>query len=243
MEPMTPNQSDGSMPAGPAVVESSGPPPEGTSGALPVVGYCRTCGRPLTDETKRYALGTLFCADHAPSVDAPPPVDPPSPYLAPPAPAAANMPSPVPAFILGLIPGVGAIYNGQYAKGFVHVLVFGLLTSIVSSHGMADGFEPLFGALTGVWFFYMAFEAYHTAKRRLAGEPVDEFSSLIPMAGSGFPVAPVVLILLGVVFLLANFGLLRLSQVLRFWPLLLIGAGAVMLVNRMKGVSGVDREQ
>lgn len=243
MEPMTPSQTDGSMPAGPAVAENSGLPPEGTS-ELPVVGYCRTCGRPLTDETKRMALGTLFCADHAPSVDAPPPVEPPSPYLAPPPQMAAAAVSPALAFILGLIPGVGAIYNGQYAKGFVHVLVFGLLTSIISSRAMSDGFEPLFGTLTGVWFFYMAFEAYHTAKRRLAGEPVDEFSSLIPMTGAGFPVAPVVLILLGVVFLLANFGLLRLSQVLRFWPLLLIGAGAVMLVNRMKGVGpGVDREQ
>ena len=232
------------MPAGPAVAEAT-PTPEPPPAALPVVGYCRTCGRPLTDETKRHALGTLFCADHSPSVSAPPPVEPPSPYLAAPAPAAASAASPAFAFILGLIPGVGAIYNGQYAKGFVHVLVFGLLTSIVSSSAMSDGFEPLFGTLTAVWVFYMAFEAYHTAKRRASGEVVDEFSSLIPMGGGeGLPVAPVVLILLGIVFLLGNFGLLRLSQVLRFWPLLLIAAGAVMLVNRLKGnASGVDREQ
>ncbi|MCX6599380.1 MAG: DUF5668 domain-containing protein [Acidobacteria bacterium] len=247
MEPITPNQTDVSMmPAGPAVAENAAPPPEPQQPPPAVVGFCRTCGRPLTDETKRYALGTLFCADHAPSVDAPLPVDPPSPYLATPAPAAASAASPAFAFILGLIPGVGAIYNGQYAKGFVHVLVFGLLTSIVSSSAMSDGFEPLFGTLTAVWVFYMAFEAYHTAKRRAAGEQIDEFSSLIPMAGtSGLPVAPVVLILLGVVFLLGNFGLLRLSQVLRFWPLLLIAAGGVMLANRLKGNSaaGVDREQ
>ena len=59
---------------------------------------------------------------------------------------------------------------------------------------------------------YMAFEAYHTAKRRQQGQPVDEFSSLIPMrAGrSRFPVAPVVLIALGVIFLLDNLDLLDL---------------------------------
>ena len=82
MEPIMPNQTDVStLPAGPAVAEEAAPPPAAQP-APAVVGYCRTCGRPLTDETKRYALGTLFCADHAPSVDAPPPVDPPSPYLA-----------------------------------------------------------------------------------------------------------------------------------------------------------------
>ena len=29
------------------------------------------------------------------------------------------------AFALGFIPGVGAIYNGQYLKGLVHALIFG----------------------------------------------------------------------------------------------------------------------
>ena len=31
------------------------------------------------------------------------------------------------ALFLGFIPGVGAIYNGQYAKGLVHAVVFGLI--------------------------------------------------------------------------------------------------------------------
>jgi hypothetical protein len=84
------------------------------------------------------------------------------------------------AFILGLIPGVGAIYNGQYAKGLVHVIILGLLISIVSSDA-AGGLEPLFGLMIALWFFYMAFEAYHTARKRLMGERVDEFSSLVPI--------------------------------------------------------------
>ena len=37
---------------------------------------------------------------------------------------------PILALILGFIPGVGAIYNGQYAKGLIHAVVFGLLVSI-----------------------------------------------------------------------------------------------------------------
>ena len=69
---------------------------------------------------------------------------------------------------LGLIPGVGAIYNGQYAKGLIHAIILGLLISIMSA-GAAGGLEPLIGMVTALWFFYMAFEAYHTAARRLRG--------------------------------------------------------------------------
>ena len=33
------------------------------------------------------------------------------------------------------------------------------------------------------WMAYMAFEAYHTARKRRMGEPVDEYSSLINLRG------------------------------------------------------------
>ena len=85
------------------------------------------------------------------------------------------------AFLLGMIPGVGAIYNGQYAKGLIHVIVLGLLIAITGSHELNGGFEVVFALSIGAWFFYMAFEAYHTAKRRMYGLPVDEFSSLWSM--------------------------------------------------------------
>ena len=46
---------------------------------------------------------------------------------------------------------------------------------------------------------------------------------------------PIVLILLGVLFLLSKMGLLPPMGVMwqRWWPLLLIGAGLVMLVQRL----------
>ena len=82
----------------------------------------------------------------------------------------------------------------------------------------------------------MAFEAYHTAKRRMMGIPVDEFSSLVHFdASSGrLPVGPVILIVLGTFFLLANFDLISMQQILRFWPLGLIAFGVYMLMARMK---------
>lgn len=147
--------------------------------------------------------------------------------------------SPGLAFLLGLIPGVGAIYNGQYAKGLIHVIIVGLMISILSN-GAASGLEPLLGLLLSGFWAYMAFEAYHTAKRRHEGLVVDEFSSLIPMrsGSSRFPVAPVVLIALGVIFLLDNMDLLDLHRALRYWPVLLIALGAYMLYLRMSPEHG-----
>jgi len=130
---------------------------------------------------------------------------------------------------------VGAIYNGQYIKGLVHVIVLGVLISIVSSDS-AGGMEPLFGMLIAGWFFYMAFEAYHTANKRLRGEPVDEFSSLFPVRGcSGFPAGPVLLIALGVVFLLDTLDIVRIYKLFRYWPVFLIALGAYLLYARLFG--------
>jgi hypothetical protein len=145
------------------------------------------------------------------------------------------------AFVLGFVPGVGAIYNAQYAKGFIHVVIFGLLISIASSRNLSGGLEPLFGLMAGVFVFYQCFEAYHTAKKRQLGIPVDEWSSLIPMGTPGTAAAaigPGLLIVLGILFLLNNFDLLPVGRLLKFWPVLLIGAGAVMLLNRMKSSQG-----
>src|SRR5450756_141920 len=96
------------------------------------------------------------------------------------------------------IPGVGAIYNGQYAKGMVHAIIWGVLMSIADSRA-AHGLEPVFVMTVVAWMAYMAFEAYHTARKRRMGEPVDEYSSLVNLGGrhDRIPVAAVVLIILG----------------------------------------------
>jgi Domain of unknown function (DUF5668)/B-box zinc finger len=235
----------------------------------PAVAYCRECGKALCEMCRREAHGTIYCDAHAPGVNpdftwsAPPPPPPPpppqassftspppppepNPYTAPPPPPRPDFDagaSPGLAFLLGFIPGVGAIYNGQYVKGLVHVVVLGILISLASSDDLSGGFEPLFGMLIAVWVFYMAFEAYHTAKRRQLGEPVDEFSSIVPRSGrpSQFPLAPTVLIAVGLLFLLHNLNILRLSELLRYWPVALIGLGAYMLYERLGGASASGR--
>ncbi len=197
------------------------------------VAFCRGCGKSLCSACRKEWQGVIYCeADLAAQQAAAPPrrVTESVPIV----PGAAGAPSAGLAFALGLIPGVGAIYNGQYAKGIVHIVVFGLLISIGNS-GAAGELQPLIIMFTMGWFFYMAFEAYHTAKKRLAGEPVDEFSGLMrPGRQPGaVPAGPIVLIALGVVFLLHTLGYWSMERVLRFWPVLLIAAGVYMLYARL----------
>ncbi len=144
----------------------------GGTDPAPPVGYCQDCGRPLTPETLR-AVGTgVFCepcltariggSAAFPGYTAPG-------YMGAP-PNAAGLPptepSPVLAAILGFIPGVGAMYNGQFAKGIVHLLIFAVLVSL------SDNVNGIFGLFVAGWMFYMVFEAYHTAVARRDGLPL-----------------------------------------------------------------------
>jgi hypothetical protein len=169
-------------------------------------------------------------------------VPPYTPLSSPPSPYTASSPytapvgrpnvSPALALILGTIPGVGAIYNGQYAKGLIHAVVFGLLITIVSSHENSS-LAPLVGILIAVWWFYMVIEAFHTARKRHDGIPVDEFSSLLNLRNkTAFPIGAVVLISLGGLLLLDTSGLIPIDRLLRFWPIGLILAGVYMLYAR-----------
>jgi len=72
--------------------------------------------------------------------------------------------SPKRAFLLGFIPGVGALYNADYKKAAIHVAVFVVISLLrtVAPPAVHD----VLRTLTYVFFFYMAFDAYHTAKKR-----------------------------------------------------------------------------
>ena len=219
---------------------------------VPATAYCRNCGKPVCEQCRRDAFGTVYCEEHAPApaaraAEPPPGFAPPPPPYAPPPPFAgptaaqttgwayANV-SPGLALFLGMIPGVGAIYNGQYAKGMVHAIIWGVLVSIADSRA-AHGLEPVFAMTVVAWMAYMAFEAYHTARKRRMGEAVDEYSSLVNLSGRSdqIPVAAVVLIILGILLLLHTLDLLDFDRVVRFWPVLLIAAGVYLLYGRFTG--------
>jgi hypothetical protein len=165
-------------------------------------------------------------------------------------------PSPGLAAFLGFIPGVGAMYNGQFVKAFIHVVIFALL--IVAADNASGGLEPLFGLMIPAFVFYMVFEAHQTAKARQLHQPLPDFLGLDrlfgvhetppPVAGTvspatanvigerppqsppeSIPTGAIVLVGLGVFFLLGNLGWVHLH---RMWPLLLIGFGLWIAYKR-----------
>ncbi len=221
--------------------------------------FCRECGRPMCPDCQRPALGSVYCDVHLPvtppdSAQAPPvasvpvPYVPPayatpptsSPYTASPYSAAAHTPKPddsvhpVLALFLGFIPGVGAIYNGQYVKGLVHAIVFGLLVSAIAAN-RNSGMDAFIGIMISAWVFYMVFEAFHTARKRRYGIAVDEFYGNLDFrtGGSRIPVGAILLIGLGFILLLDTTDIISIDEFGKYWPLGLILLGVYLLYNRL----------
>jgi Domain of unknown function (DUF5668)/B-box zinc finger len=143
----------------------------------PAVAYCRTCGKALCENCKRDVMGAIYCE---PCIAArlqgvqPAAAVPPSP--------APSTPSPGVAMLLGFIPGVGAMYNGQFMKAFVHVVLFALfIVGASTTHQTAFGI--IFGLLIGFSPIYMAFDAYKTAEAKRMGLPLPDPLGLDRMFG------------------------------------------------------------
>ena len=209
-------------------------------------GYCRNCGKPMCSVCARPVRDVLYCEDCLATVmghPAPPPVasapaTTPAPYVPPPAaPLAVARPagssSPAVAFILGFFPGLGAIYNGQYNKGLIHIAIFASIIVALSTD-LGAGLEPMLGIFLAGFIFYCAFEAMRTAQARNLGEvPADPLESW----SKDRPIGPIILIGLGALLLLNNFHVLDFIRLGQFWPLILIGAGLYMFRNKMGGRS------
>lgn len=242
------------------------------------VAFCRKCGKPLTQESRREwrsipycqpCLETVQAAQPEPTAEAksepagtgsttppsgsatsssPPSGSFPSGSFPRPAPASryksssGGTVSPALAGILGFIPGVGAVYNGHFAKGILHVVIFGLLVSIVAADGTGD-LRPMFVFLVILMGIYMPIEAYRSARAIERGEPDEEFSGILSAFGrkKPSPAGGVVLIVLGVVFLLNTLGYWRLSDLVQYWPVLLIALGIFMLYRSVSEQAREDR--
>lgn len=138
--------------------------------------FCQTCGKPLCQNCVRTAPGgQILCEPDFLAWQS---------YQQPFVPIAPGAPNPSAAAVLGLIPGVGAMYNGQFFKGLIHVVIFVVLISITHHFG-------LFGIFVGAWVLYQSFEAFHTAKARRDGQPLpdplglNELGAWLNMGGRG----------------------------------------------------------
>jgi hypothetical protein len=133
---------------------------------VPATAFCRTCGKALCGECTRDVRGVIYCegciADRLSGT---------LPSGTPVAVPVENV-SPGLAALLGFIPGVGAVYNGQAGKGFLHLIAFVTLIAISNEVG------PI---TIPIWFFfvgYMVVDAHKTAKARKYGQPLPDWFGL-----------------------------------------------------------------
>ena len=185
-------------------------------------GYCRQCGKALCPACTRDVGGALYCETCLAGI-----------VSAAPAARGESGSRPGVALALGFIPGLGAVYNGEYIKALIHVAVFGGIIALLNLN-LPDSYDAFLGIGLGCFYFYMPIEAYRTAKARRSGEP-QAIETVQPQKRT--PMGAIVLIALGIIFLLANFGLLHREWLLKGWPIALVALGVWILVDRMKSSS------
>ena len=125
----------------------------------PATAFCQNCGKALCGGCVRTAPGgQVLCEPCFAAWQT---------YPQPFVPVSTGSPNPAAAAVLGLIPGVGAMYNGQFFKGLIHVVIFAVLVSMAHVSG-------IFGIFIPAWILYQSFEAFHTAKALRDGLPVPD---------------------------------------------------------------------
>ncbi|MGC2194664.1 MAG: B-box zinc finger protein [Terriglobales bacterium] len=232
-----------------------------THNNVAAVAYCRTCGKALCAACVRDVRGTMFCehclAERVAGVLPPAAINAPGTAGSSAPLAGERLPSPGLAAVLGFIPGVGAMYNGQFMKGFIHVMAF------VCMIWMADHFGPIMVPVFFAYFFYLVFDAYKTAHAIELGQPLPDPFGLERMFPSGphyagssvtglttadaaagtasqgaparyrssVPTGAVILIALGLLFLLHTVGMFD-FDIGRFSPVILIAFGVWLFARR-----------
>lgn len=132
--------------------------------------------------------------------------------------------SPGGAALLSIVPGLGQIYNGQIVKAIGIIFLFVSLIILIDIYSSG----PLFPLLLAAVCLGGIVDAYRTAKlHNLISKGLAPAESL-RMVPEGSIWWGISLIIVGLLFLLHNFGI-RLNWLGDFWPLLLIGIGVYLL--------------
>ncbi len=128
--------------------------------------------------------------------------------------------------------GVGALYNGQKSKAFIHLLVpFGLIYALARG-----GNGWLFGLGLAAFYFYQIFDNVQSARaineaaagQRPTTEAVQE-SPEVKTSGSVF--WGIFLMALGVVLILANFEVILYRNLDNYWPIAVIIVGLKLVAD------------
>lgn len=179
--------------------------------------FCSTCSKALCVECSHQIKGKVYCQD----------------CLVRGAEWAATVkdlriPSDAPkrAALLSLIPGIGAVYNGEYQKAITQFAVFAALSI------MGDSLNGVFGFGAVVFLIFTMFDSYRTAETKLRTRLQQGALAEIPAKDRTVAAWGILLICLGMLFLLKNF--IHYNFLSRMWPIVFIGLGAYLVYKSLR---------
>jgi hypothetical protein len=178
--------------------------------------FCSTCSKALCPECSHHIKGKFFCQDclvrgtewAAAVKDLRIPND-----------------APKRAALLSLIPGIGAVYNGEYQKALTQFAVFAALSI------MGDNVNGVFGFGAVVFLVFTMFDSYRTAEARLRIR-LEQGMAENPVKDKTVAAWGVLLIGLGFIFLLKNF--IHYDFINRLWPIAFIALGAYLVYRALQ---------
>jgi TM2 domain-containing membrane protein YozV len=140
--------------------------------------------------------------------------------------------SPLIALLLGLIPGLGAAYNGQNIKALSHfVAVIGLWV-LADIFGMP--LEIAFGFGGSAFYFYSMYDAFQSAQRLRNGKDLREEDERLKLfLQQRMNLFGTLLIGVGA---LAMLNFMRPNLVNWLWPVLLIIVGVYFILSHKRNV-------
>jgi hypothetical protein len=140
--------------------------------------------------------------------------------------------SPGLAGFLGMFPfGAGAFYNGQRAKALLYLVVFAGLINAMDRHG-SGAFVPLL--FTG-FIFFQFFDNIQSARAINEAAARNQEAAAVPLAedvvSSGSIFWGVLLIVVGLVLILANFEIISYAKLADLWPIAVIVIGLKLVAE------------
>ncbi len=134
------------------------------------------------------------------------------------------------AAFLAIFPGMGAIYNGNLLKGITYMLIFAVL--IVLTSNAQDSDEVVFGLMIAGFYIFQIIDSYNEASKINQNNLPEESRPSAKEDLSLF--SAIVVLVIGIIFQMANFDLLTYRQLTRLWPLALIAFGIKIVFSYFK---------
>jgi TM2 domain-containing membrane protein YozV len=135
------------------------------------------------------------------------------------------------AVISAIFPGVGFFYLGNFLKGVAYMIIFGILIVLevhASDFSSSELESIIFGFLIAGFYIFQIIDCFNEA--RITSLHPDDRSKMktkeeMSLTGS------IIVLILGILFLLINFDVLSYGQVIKLWPLVLVGFGLKFIMN------------